>query len=182
MNETQICIFCHTPHTVTGARVLWNRELSNTPFVSYTSPSLDVSKTGVAPQPNGSSKLCLSCHDGTLALGALSSRPKGVEMRGVVAGRIPPDARGYLGRDLSGAHPISFQITSSMIATNNAKDSELVSVAEMTSDPDVRLDHLNRMQCGTCHDPHADKNFVTSGVHFYRKENFSDVCEICHRL
>jgi hypothetical protein len=64
-----------------GALALWNRKLSTATYTTYTSPSLaaaailDPSFTGDAKlasplgQPGGSSKLCLSCHDGTLAIG-----------------------------------------------------------------------------------------------------------------
>src|SRR5690349_467702 len=66
--ETQVCVFCHTPHGATqGVTPLWNRQLSNQTYTTYTSSSLDANAIqGSLDQPGGSSKLCLSCHDGTL--------------------------------------------------------------------------------------------------------------------
>ena len=63
----EICKVCHTPHnaitTVTNAP-LWNHQMTNATFQLYTSATMNAT-TG---QPDGSSKLCLSCHDGTVAL------------------------------------------------------------------------------------------------------------------
>ncbi|MEQ1814409.1 MAG: hypothetical protein ABL860_08180 [Candidatus Nitrotoga sp.] len=74
---TQICVFCHNPHGATmdgnnPAGPIWNRKLSSATYQTYTSKSMDSVVILGQPQleqPGGSSKLCLSCHDGTLAIG-----------------------------------------------------------------------------------------------------------------
>jgi len=83
-SETQVCVFCHTPHGATqGVTPLWNRQLSNQTYTPYTSSSLDANAIqGSLDQPGGSSKLCLSCHDGTIALGSVLSRTQRIEMSG----------------------------------------------------------------------------------------------------
>ena len=58
------CQYCHTPHMALADTPLWNHKLSDRVYEIYWSSSLDA-KVG---QPTGSSKLCLSCHDGTIAL------------------------------------------------------------------------------------------------------------------
>ncbi|HJV92252.1 MAG TPA: hypothetical protein VJ572_02200, partial [Azonexus sp.] len=74
-SETQICVFCHTPHGAnTGATPLWNRKVAGSgytqSYVLYDSNTLDAKQVqGSLDQPGGSSKLCLSCHDGTVAVG-----------------------------------------------------------------------------------------------------------------
>jgi hypothetical protein len=71
--QTQICVFCHTPH---GANLLnpplWNREFSSANYVPYTSPSIQ----STVGQPTSYSKLCLSCHDGTIAIGSVRNRER----------------------------------------------------------------------------------------------------------
>ncbi|MBI5182353.1 MAG: hypothetical protein HZA06_05540, partial [Nitrospirae bacterium] len=79
---TEMCVFCHTPH---GSNIddlgggvkapLWNKRLSTTSgyflYDEVWSPTLDAYR-GANPKPSaptGYSKLCLSCHDGTLAIG-----------------------------------------------------------------------------------------------------------------
>ena len=59
----QICIFCHTPHSASPDAPMWNRRSGG--YTQYKS-----STTDAAPgKPDGSSALCLSCHDGTIAPG-----------------------------------------------------------------------------------------------------------------
>ncbi|NOX43513.1 MAG: hypothetical protein GXP19_07250, partial [Gammaproteobacteria bacterium] len=74
-SESQICIFCHTPHGAAEAPgPLWNRALSGATYDTYSSGSLDSAPSPGASlqQPTGTSKLCLSCHDGTMAVGAVN--------------------------------------------------------------------------------------------------------------
>src|SRR4051795_4219699 len=65
-SETQVCVFCHTPHGAEAipAAPLWNRKLSAATYTTYTSTSIDANAAELAAGPGGSSKLCLSCHDG----------------------------------------------------------------------------------------------------------------------
>ena len=77
----QVCVFCHTPHGATSADeggVGDARAAVEPPvpagatYTPYTSSSLDAQchpRRAARDQPGGSSKLCLSCHDGTLAIG-----------------------------------------------------------------------------------------------------------------
>ena len=57
-----------------------------------------------ASQPTGASKLCLSCHDGTIALGRVLSRADRIRM---VGGDFMPAGLTNLGTDLSDDHPVS---------------------------------------------------------------------------
>src|SRR5215831_16766295 len=102
-SETDVCIFCHTVHHTTGQIPLWSHAMSSvTNYVVYSSPTLKA----VVGQPDGSSRLCLSCHDGTVALGMVSSRTTTIQMLGGVT--TMPAGAANLGTDLSGDHPISF--------------------------------------------------------------------------
>ena len=177
--ETQVCLFCHTPHNSNPAGPLWNHQLSSgVTYLKYTSPTLDAySSQASAPDPNGASKLCLSCHDGTVALGAVGKTV--IPLAGGKTTLVRGD-RGFLGTDLSRTHPISFVVTDQLIAINNAKDAPLNTLASMKADPQVHLDGADRVQCTACHDAHSDDNFATSGVHFYNKPSRAAACTVCH--
>jgi hypothetical protein len=183
LDETEICKFCHTPHSANPRQPLWNHQLSAvTHYRTYRSATFEAAITGEAPVTiDGNSRLCLSCHDGTVALGAILNNKSGAGFKEGL-GALPPTARGYIGTDLSGSHPVSFEISEALIARNNARDSLLNSLAAMKSDPDVQLDEHNKMQCSSCHDVHSDKHFASSGIHFWAKPTFNDVCIVCHRL
>jgi len=178
--ETEICIFCHASHSGMGVQPLWNRALPSTPFALYKSRPSDPQASPSRGEPDGSSKLCLSCHDGTLALGAVANRRKPIAVRGTIAGRLPPGSRGLIGTDLSGSHPVSFVVDDRMIAQRAARGSSLAPLERMRSDPTVKLDRNDKVQCTSCHNAHDDRNFASSGVHFYNKPRFSDTCRVCH--
>ncbi|MCC6544404.1 MAG: hypothetical protein IT392_07880 [Nitrospirae bacterium] len=83
---TEVCIFCHTPHgsdaeaTTTLSAPLWNRNLSAARYILYDqiwSTSFEAYEVS-PPKPNaptGYSRLCLSCHDGTIAMGTVVNPP-----------------------------------------------------------------------------------------------------------
>src|SRR5690349_9785001 len=64
LDEEQVCIFCHAPHNSSGQQPLWNRTIPPTHYRIYESSTTDAR----IDQPSGPSKMCLSCHDGALAL------------------------------------------------------------------------------------------------------------------
>src|SRR5689334_13211424 len=140
--EQEICIFCHTPHNASPVQPLWNRNMPASAYTIYSSSSLQA-RSG---QPTGSSKLCLSCHDGTIALGSVLSREQPIAMAGGVT-TLPPGASN-LGTDLSDDHPISFRYDSSL-ATRDPKIRPPQALP-----PSVKLDHNQEMQCTSCHDAH----------------------------
>jgi predicted CXXCH cytochrome family protein len=163
-SEKQVCIFCHTPHNAIPLQPLWNRNLPVNAYRVYASSTL-VSTPG---QPTGSSKLCLSCHDGTIALGSILSRPTPIQMvNGVTT--IPVGASN-LGTDLTGDHPISFTYDSALVA----KNSSLVDPAMLP--PPIKLDKDKQLQCVSCHDPHDD----TRGKFLVMDNTSSQLCNSCH--
>ena len=139
--ETQVCVFCHTPHGSTaGLTPLWNRRLSanDGAYTRYSSSTLDAQVIqNQLSQPNGTSKLCLSCHDGSIAIGNVNvlngTRSTGttanIAMTGTAAdGTMPPGASGEtsgftrrIGADLTNDHPISFDFTDQV----SVRDGEL---------------------------------------------------------
>ncbi len=78
---TEICVFCHTPHganpdAVSFGAPIWNRRLSGATYTMYDQVwSKSFEGTLNTGQPTGFSRLCLSCHDGTIALGRLINPP-----------------------------------------------------------------------------------------------------------
>ena len=165
LGESEVCIFCHTPHNASPQGPLWNRQDPGRNYIPYTSSTLDSSPG----QPTGASLLCLSCHDGTIALGDLISRDAPVAMTGGVT--VMPDGRTKLGTDLSDDHPVSFYFTEALAAA----DGKLVSPSLLTGQVAVQLDASGQMQCTTCHDPHDNSNGK-----FLVHDSGPPLCEHCH--
>jgi predicted CXXCH cytochrome family protein len=163
--ETQICIFCHAPHNSAPSAPLWNRRDPGSNYLPYTS-STALAYTG---QPNGSSLACLSCHDGTIALGDLLSQSTTVPMSGGVTNL--PVGSSNLGTDLSDDHPISFNYSPTLPAQHGG---ELVDPSTLVGK--VKLDASGQMQCTTCHDPHDN----TYGQFLVMANTASALCVTCH--
>ena len=66
-SKQDVCMFCHTPHNAASGAMIWNQKLSQREFPTYSSSTLQ--STIVPINAQDASKLCLSCHDGTIALG-----------------------------------------------------------------------------------------------------------------
>lgn len=164
-SESQVCIFCHAPHNTGGVRPLWNRDLPITSYQIYQSTTLNA-RPG---QPTGASKLCLSCHDGTIALGNVLSRSEQIRMTG---GDYIPAGLTNLGTDLSDDHPISFFYTSGIAAA----DRQLVSPTALPSE--VRLDANSQLQCTSCHDSHHNR----FGKFLVKRREFGELCMACHTM
>jgi len=162
--EDQICIFCHTPHNSAPSGPLWNR---STPGGSYT-PYTSSTTLGNPGQPTGASLMCLSCHDGTIALGDVLTRATPITMSGGVT--TMPAGTSRLGTDLSDDHPVSFVYSASLAAARG----ELVNPATLTGR--VRLDASGQLQCTACHDPHDD----TNGKFLVMANQASALCQTCH--
>lgn len=164
--EEEVCVFCHVPHHARrDIPYLWNRADSTVNYIPYQSSTLHAT----VGQPTGASKLCLSCHDGTVALGALLNRPMEVPFAG--GERFMPPGRARLGTDLSDDHPVSFVYDSALAASNTQLAAPLQLPAE------IRLDRNRELQCTACHEPHDDSN----GKFLVMGDRHSALCTACHR-
>ena len=170
VSEKDACVFCHTVHRANGETPLWNHSMSGvTNYIVYSSQRL-TDLNIVIPQPNGSSRLCLSCHDGTVALGNVSSRTTPVAMQGGVT-TMPAGDANNLGTDLSGDHPISFVYDSALAS----RDPEIKDPSQLTGP--VKLDKQSQLQCTSCHDPHNDQY----GDFLVMDNTGSALCLACHQ-
>jgi len=202
-SESQICVFCHTPHGAENAEhtPLWNKTLQNTTYTPYSSSSLDAAtiQGSSAGQPLGSSKLCLSCHDGVIALGNV--RVLRGQLNQTIGGgtnvTMPGGSgstTGYtrlLGTDLTNDHPISATFDSTL----SDRDGELRRPDPSTQQwgtvfgprtssfkPSLPLAQTGasgkgQVQCTTCHDPHIKETDLTAerNIKFLRLKRFQAV-------
>ena len=159
---TEICVFCHTPHNANPATPLWNQALSTTANTPYTSTTM----AATAGVPTGSSKLCMSCHDGTVALGSTVTKGQ-IPMQGLTGGRLTGASN--LGPNLGDDHPIAFvPLTGGEIVNPPA------------SSP-VKLDASGRLQCVSCHDAHRMDADPTTKKFPVANNASSAICLVCHR-
>lgn len=188
---TEICVFCHTPHGGNTDAPLWNRSNSANSITPYTSDVMSaLSYTGDSSLGTGQlhvkTRICLSCHDGTIAMGKLVNLPYGltedIPILNAPGGQMPTGAAGYIGVDLSDDHPVA-------IVQDNIKDRELrmpptagVNVKLYYIDANTKAAARNPAQngdyveCTSCHDAHDNYygNFLSDS------NAGSQICTSCH--
>ncbi|HSG77805.1 MAG TPA: cytochrome c3 family protein, partial [Burkholderiales bacterium] len=181
-SESQICVFCHTPHGSSSIAQLWNKQTTSADYTLYSSDYITSLPSYPAPaQPKTRSKLCLSCHDGTVALGSVYNLPgSGGGSGGTIAmtqsgspiTTMPAGAAGYLGTSLTNDHPVGYMY-------DRTKDPELADRGLWPWNTAVKLDpdaSTGTVECQTCHEPH--NNQFTK---FLRVSNANAaLCTFCH--
>lgn len=166
IDEDQVCIFCHVPHNASPAAPLWNRHTPTSHYRIYRSDTLQAR----VDQPGPASKLCLSCHDGSIALGLVLSRP--------ITDPIPmthpylPTGPTNLTTDLSDDHPLGFRYD--RVLSNRdpqIRQPDLV-------DHRIKLGERGELECTACHDPHNNE----LGDFLRITEREGALCTTCHDM
>lgn len=144
------CIVCHplqNSHTEIKYNPLWSNGTSNKNYLLYSSPTLNANLS----QPDGSSKLCLSCHDGTIA-------------------------SNNIGTDLSNDHPVSFTYNSTLSIIDGSLNDPSYTQSGLGGTVEKDLLSLGKLQCTSCHNPHQSvfpKNLIMDNEK-------SELCFKCH--
>ncbi len=148
-----LCTPCHTPHLTGGRAPLWDRRpAAAAALASYQSTGAEF---------DGSSLLCLSCHDGVIATDVFT------ETHGTTwsVGRAWPRGPGR-----RAGHPIGVKYPPA--------EPTYHSIAAVTADGRIKLPE-GRVQCISCHDPHNTHRHPGMLV---RSNRGSRLCLACHRL
>lgn len=183
--RAEICRVCHVPHDHNRATqrytngLLWNHEVTAQSFTVYDnawSSSID----GATGQPDGTAKLCLGCHDGTIGIDTFDN----VTGNTVFIGDYNPGYQvpgAITGTDLHGTHPLSITYDSTL--DTNLNDETITAMGTSGMIEDV-LDS-GKVQCSSCHDVH-DQDAV-AGTHLLRVGQTtavggtaSGLCLTCH--
>jgi len=175
-----ICQACHTPHDadkeVTKAP-LWNHQLSEATYTVYSSDTMN----SAPEQPKGISKLCLSCHDGTVALDNFGNTTDGDNF-------ISGDTN--IGIDLSDDHPVSVPWTHQSIVPWEFTEQCTYCHDNIGEDPaKYRLPFYSYyvgdsyyIECSSCHDPHNNGDLGADAQPYLLRmsNNGSALCLQCH--
>lgn len=202
----EVCIYCHVPHGEANGNgskkgePKWNRNLPVGSYMLYNSPTIDSNPF----QPSEVSLVCLSCHDGTVAIDSIRVLPRsgwkdsGVHYKmrknddgGNNCGKCharPNGARGpgdahnasaaYLTRDMRDDHPISLDFMAAYNAQNPPEFNPMEKITRLTP---VKFFN-GKVECATCHDPHnPDEDNSEGRDPFLRTSNReSALCFTCH--
>lgn len=209
--EDGLCVFCHTPHKGAASLLLWNHQLSANNY-SWADVGAGGKTTGGTLYPtnlgttwSGSTKKCLSCHDGTVSVGAIywsnAGAPAPILMAGAdqtggkisnTAYIIPSASAG--GTDLSGNHPVGVPYSYGNVAStyNGITTGTQVRLNQWVAAPGAAdgtgvkifgaggaggpVAGAAGIECASCHDPHG-----TTNTFFLRvTKSGSQLCLSCH--
>jgi predicted CXXCH cytochrome family protein len=152
----EVCKPCHTPHNALQGdpysmvnHILWNHEITTATFTMFD---------GSTQQITTLSKLCLSCHDGTVALDSFGGN----------AGSVYINPTKSLGTDLRDDHPVAVAYQEQWHAP--ASDLQYA----------VLWDNGGTLfiECSTCHEPH---NRARQDYMLRVSNSGSTLCFDCHR-
>jgi predicted CXXCH cytochrome family protein len=201
----RICIYCHAPHNTykldvanggpgvgvgagpdAGAAYdylpLWNHDLSALTYTMYDNGPGAPNSGDHASQakllgmtPGSTSLLCLSCHDGSVAVNSWGNAAQRTHSTGtdLISTTYVIGKNGYLGNH----HPIGFDYDGVQAGDTEIRSAD---VAMLTPTKFVR-DFLyggNRMECGTCHSVHNKGN--AGEALLWRSDMNSELCLTCH--
>ena len=204
-----LCTYCHTPHKAQSTLLLWNHTLSSNNFgwdVAQTTAGTPFPTLAGASYAGPSTK-CLSCHDGSVAVGDIAwfnAAPQPAA-NGFKLGTTTPDTSHVVGASgaMKGNHPIGMPYPyAGAPNTYNGKTNgaELIT-ADFVAAPAAPIRLFNQVnavtvaagpasgttgiECSSCHDPH-NKQSVT-GQDFFLRGNLTGstiadgyICVKCH--
>jgi predicted CXXCH cytochrome family protein len=175
--DQKVCVVCHTPHnsnTSIADAPLWNHTVTNSAFTMYSSPTLQA--TGLAV--GGNSKLCLSCHDGTVAIDSFGGTPTTSTMI---------SSANNIGADLKNDHPIGFTYDATLVSKNpSLRDpSTAVTIGTGTTSKVGTIASAmlfsGKMECSSCHDVHNTFTVGANGTGMVKMDSKgSSLCVACH--
>lgn len=202
--ESAPCTFCHTPHRAVSTRLAWNHTLSANVFRwtrTVTASGTPYPTIGLSWQ--GPSKFCLSCHDGSRAVGSIAW------FNGRSWTSNPLDSNNHNGDNvqignatgnLAYNHPTAFPYPfGGSPSTYNGVTTNAAAVSGFRSDPTTRGIRLftqtgsnvaagtaagsTGIECASCHDPHDSPANVQDDP-FLRGSTRADepnyICRKCH--
>lgn len=181
----QVCIACHAPHKTPKSPLLWNHVLSsaNYSWSDWTQTTGGTTLPTNIQTWSGSSKMCLSCHDGTVEVGAIYA-PSSIFDSTKITG---DDRIGTATGDLKGNHPVAvpYPFNTAKNTYNGVTTGDLALTSGWVASPTkvkIYMDAAsagpnNRgIECASCHDPHG----TAYGDYLRDNPAGSALCLDCH--
>lgn len=200
----EICRVCHVPHdhgkNTGDIGLLWNHQLSSATYLMYAEDShinfLDstIANGKAQAEPTGITKLCLGCHDGTVAIDEFDNKvgKTGVGFQTLYITDTTINGGGFtvphiadVGSDknLSNTHPLSIEYPANEVSNGTLRNPATTAMGPVFIN-DVLENGL--VQCSSCHDVHNSPGEAVANTHLLRvgttaaTGGASALCLTCH--
>jgi predicted CXXCH cytochrome family protein len=175
--SNQVCIYCHAPHASTTETPLWNHASTATTFTLYSSSTLSATDMG---QPGGVSKLCLSCHDGTVAIDNFGGTGANS------LNKFGANSAANLGTSLANDHPIGFTYNAALVTADPGLADPVATAVTIgtgnTGTIATKMLFAGKMECASCHDVHNSVSGTAEESKLVRISTAgSALCIACHK-
>ncbi len=170
----KLCGTCHTPHNALAIvqAPLWSHTASVAAYTMYTNAQSSTFNATPGAAPDGNSKLCLSCHDNTVALDDFIGAVAPINASTLSVAYAGSTA--VLGTDLTNDHPISFTYDAALVTADGGLHP--ITDPALGGTIDSKMLFGGKMQCASCHNPHDNQY-----TNFQRMANAnSQLCLTCH--
>ena len=160
------CSYCHAPHS--GLNGLWNQKLTTQTYTMYETNT--AKNKAVTPMLGADSNQCLSCHDGTVAVGTTVAY-------GPLTTRGSMEPSDVFGNNMQSSHPFSLVTP----LKDNVHLVASLAANGHTADPTgaVKLIKGN-VECTSCHDPHVQSRDLVSQNFLVKDSSNGQMCLACH--
>lgn len=193
-NAVGLCSYCHTPHSALSTSLLWNHKPSTNSFTwDEATTTGGTAYATIAPAYKGPTVKCLSCHDGSVAIGDVAMYTEKTILRNTYkVGDAVGSAIHKVGTGgaMGGNHPVGMPYPFGQAANtyNSVSTGANVVLTEFVTNPVnqngtfIKLYNdggtgsitsgavaaKSGMECSTCHDPHnkstADDVFLRGKI------------------
>ena len=161
------CAYCHAPHSGLNTG-LWNQKLTKQIYATYSSKT--EKNSGTQPVLGSVSNHCLSCHDGTVAMGT-------TVVYGQATTHGSMKSQDIFGNNMQPTHPFSMVLP--------LKDSvhlySSLTTNRRTNDPTGAVTLVNgNVECTSCHDPHIQAKDPIALNFLVKNSSSGQLCLACH--
>lgn len=191
-----LCNYCHVAHKFAADSglgpngmgiLLWNHTLSSdtsyTAYASWTQQATDL--VSLQPTGNGNvdlqnpSIMCMSCHDGTVALNSTYTGTIG-SINSLGSGFVINPA------DANKTHPVNFTYDATLAANADMRVPAGPWGVDVSNGNNYRAPNAvvplfnGKMQCSTCHEPHTNTHLLFRNFNAVYSVTNGSWCLYCH--
>lgn len=166
--RTDACAYCHAPHS--GLNMgLWNQKLTTQSYTMYKSNT--EKNVGVKPVLGSDSNMCLSCHDGSVAVGSTVAYGQVMTSGSMNILDVFSSTKMQSSHPFSLTPPLKDNIHLAASLASNSKTADSTGAVKLIN---------GSVECTSCHNPHVQARDLVSQNFLVKDGSSGQLCLACH--